>query len=94
MTVDEFRQSIGGDGPGDVSASLAALWWEAKGDWPRAHGLVDDLETREGMMVHAYLHRREGDLANAGYWYHRAGIDDRQDSMDKEWEDLVRGLLA
>ena len=56
-----------------LPAPLAALWWDAKGDWARAHGMVDDLETPEGMAVHAYLHRKEGVEWNADYWYSARG---------------------
>ena len=52
---------------------LAALWWAAKGNWDEAHKIVQDEETADAAWVHAYLHRVEGDLGNAGYWYRRAG---------------------
>jgi len=70
----EFRKSLAREEPPEeLSATLAALWWDAKGDWARAHSLVDELETPEGMAVHAYLHRKEGEAWNADYWYKRAG---------------------
>ncbi len=66
MNVQEFRASLAQSEPGgDLSIPLQALWWDAKGDWIRAHGLVDSLETPEGMAVHAYLHRKEGVEWNA-----------------------------
>ncbi len=75
MNVHDFRASLIEDGPPEgVSAPLEALWWDAKGDWARAHGLVDELETQEGMAVHAYLHRKEGSVSNAEYWYARADV--------------------
>ena len=68
MSPQEFRASLAGEThPPDLSAPLAALWWDAKGDWARAHGLVDELETEGGMAVHAYLHRKEGAATNADY---------------------------
>ena len=74
MTVEEFRASVSEpESPEGLSVPLAALWWDAKGDWSRAHELVDSLESVEGMAVHAYLHRKEGDTSNAEYWYWRAG---------------------
>ena len=79
--------------PSVLSVPLAALWWEAKGDWPRAHDLVDELETTEGMAVHAYLHRREGSLSNADYWYRRAGRMYYHSVLQEEWKALVEGLL-
>ena len=95
MTFEEFRESMAGEAPvGGEAAPLAALWWDRKGDWKRAHAQVDDLETKEAMAVHAYLHRKEGDVGNAGYWYRRAGAESRRGSLEAEWEALVRGLLA
>lgn len=61
MTLAEFESALLLDAPPDgLPAPLAALWWDAHGDWARAHSLVDELETAEGMAVHAYLHRKEG----------------------------------
>lgn len=94
MTVDEFRASLALAEPlGELQAPLAALWWDAKGDWARAHGMVDDLGTREAMAVHAYLHRKEGVAWNAEYWYDRAGRKFHRPTLDAEWEALVEGLL-
>jgi hypothetical protein len=80
--------------PQELSTPLAALWWDAKGDWAQAHGLVDALETPQGMAVHAYLHRKEGAASNAGYWYARAGRSFRRPTLEAEWDALVSGLLA
>ena len=94
MTLDEFRASLTLPGPpADLDAPLSALWWDAKGDWARAHGMVDDLSTKDGMAVHAYLHRKEGVEWNADYWYSRAGRSYRRPSLEAEWEALVEGLL-
>ncbi len=71
---------------------LAALWQEAQGNWDAAHALAQAVETPDGAWVHAYLHRREGDLSNADYWYRRAGRTRPAASMDDEWADLVRAL--
>jgi len=76
-----------------MGAPLAALWWDAKGDWARAHGMVDDLSTPDGMAVHAYLHRKEGVEWNAEYWYNRAGKKFRRATLEAEWEALVEGLM-
>lgn len=95
MTPDEFRASLTLPGPpADLVAPLAALWWDAKGDWARAHGIVDDLSTKDGMAVHAYLHRKEGVEWNAEYWYNRAGRTFHRPTVDTEWEALVVGLLG
>jgi hypothetical protein len=88
-----FRASLAQDSPPEaLPAPLAALWWDAKGDWTRAHGLVDELETPEGMAVHAYLHRKEGADWNAEYWYSRAGKRFHRPELEAEWEALVEGL--
>ena len=93
MTREELRASLSSDEPPDgLTAPLAALWWDAKGDWTRAHGLVDELETPEGMAVHAYLHRKEGEAWNADYWYKRAGRGFHRATLEEEWEALVEWL--
>jgi hypothetical protein len=93
MKVKDLRESLAQDAPSDgLSVPLKALWWDAKGDWARAHGLVDELETREGMAVHAYLHRKEGVQWNADYWYRRAGKHFHRRALEDEWTALVEGL--
>ena len=93
MTVEEFRKSLTAEEPPQgLTAPLAALWWDAKGDWARAHGLGDELETAEGMAVHAYLHRKEGEAWNADYWYKRAGRGFHRETLEEEWAALVEGL--
>jgi hypothetical protein len=68
MNREEFKASLVDEGPPNgLSAPLAALWWDAKQDWTRAHALVDELETLDGMAVHAYLHRKGGQASNADY---------------------------
>lgn len=89
-----MRGSLSGAEPPDgLTAPLAGLWWDAKGDWAKAHGLVDELETPEGMAVHAYLHRKEGEAWNADYWYKRAGRHFYREDLEDEWAALVEGLL-
>ena len=94
MSPNEFQATLAlNEPPQNLSAPLTALWWDAKGDWPRAHDLVDELESTEGMAVHAYLHRREGSLSNADYWYGRAGRMYYRAALEQEWQALVEGLL-
>jgi hypothetical protein len=93
MNLDDFRVSLAEEQPGSgLSAPLSALWWDAKGDWARAHALVDELETNDGMAVHAYLHRKEGNATNAEYWYARAGRGFHRPALDAEWAALVEGI--
>jgi hypothetical protein len=95
MNSEEFRMSVAEETPRvGLSALLAALWWDAKGDWARAHALVDELGTVEGMAVHAYLHRKEGSSSNADYWYERAGRSFHRPTLEAEWAALVEGLLS
>jgi len=95
MSPEEFRTSLTLDSPPQkLTAPLTALWWDAKGDWAGAHRLVDELESREGMAVHAYLHRKEGADWNADYWYDRAGRQFHRPALQDEWQALVEGLLG
>jgi hypothetical protein len=95
MNAAEFTALLAEEAPRKaLSAPLAALWWDAKGDWTQAHALVDELETADGMAVHAYLHRKEGSTSNADYWYHRAGRTFQRPTLDAEWTALVEGLLS
>ena len=77
----------------ELSDALAALWWDAKGDWARSHSLVDEMESSDGMAVHAYLHRKEGNASNADYWYQRAGRTYHRPTLEAEREALLDGLL-
>ena len=93
MELNAFRESLKHEfPPSGMGAPLAALWWDAKGDWTQAHSLVDELETKEGMAVHAYLHRKEGAASNADYWYARGGRGFHRPTLEAEWEALVTGL--
>ena len=95
VNIEAFHQSVQLDmPPEDLSAAVEALWWDAKGNWPRAHELVDHLESAEGMAVHAYLHRKEGEQWNADYWYRRVGSQYRRNDLNEEWKALVEGLLT
>jgi len=73
---------------------LAALWWAAKGDWDAAHKIVQDESDANSAWVHAYLHRVEGDLRNAGGWYSRAGRPASTAPLKEEWEAIARALLG
>jgi len=93
-TLTEFKNSLAQAAPQNTwSAPLKALWYDGKGDWRTAHDLVDQLSDRTSTHVHAYLHRVEGDLWNANYWYDRAKQPPYVGSLDHEWEELVISLL-
>lgn len=90
-----FRASLTDSAPAHgVTPPLAALWWAAKGQWDQAHKIVQDENTADAAWVHAYLHRVEGDLGNAGYWYRQAGQRAAKDSLEAEWERIVSALLG
>jgi hypothetical protein len=94
MNLDDFKASLAAENPpAGLPVTLAALWWDAKGDWIRGHSLVDELESQDGMAVHAYLHRKEGADWNADYWYRKAGRAFHRPELDDEWQALVEGLL-
>jgi hypothetical protein len=93
MTVSEFRESTKGAPPG-ARGALLALWHDARGDWAKAHELAQGDDTPDGAWVHAYLHRREGDLGNAGYWYRRAGRPVAKSGLDAEWSEIAAALLG
>ena len=94
MTLHEFRESLrASEPPANFGLALGGLWWDAKGDWTRAHESAQQDEGIHGSWVHAYLHRKEGDQDNAAYWYRRAGKPVCRESLDAEWSSIVRTLL-
>jgi hypothetical protein len=95
MDLMEFKASLGAASPpSNLTDALRALWYEASGNWEFAHELAQAQDDPRGAWVHAYLHRKEGDMANARYWYGRAGQPDATMSLDAEWEAIVTILLA
>ncbi len=93
MTIEEFKATVSSAEPPAVPPLLLALWHDARGDWDAAHRVAQDIGDKAGAWVHAYLHRKEGDAGNAGYWYHRAGQPVATDSLDAEWARIVAALL-
>ena len=95
MNVSDFRASLAAAAPpAGLSLPLQTLWWDAKGNWATAHECAQKDESADGSAVHAYLHRVEGDLRNAGYWYNRAGRTPRTDTLAEEWDALALEMLA
>jgi hypothetical protein len=93
MNLAAFTSSLQNNIPPDTSVYLKALWYDAKDNWKTAHELVDDLEDKTAYWVHAYLHRKEGDISNADYWYGRAGKKRPASSLQEEWQQLVKELV-
>ena len=95
MNYQEFIQSLNQQQPPDLpSAILRALWYDGKGDWDTAHAIAQNEGNDSGSLIHAYLHRKEGDLSNAGYWYSRAGRHVPEVSIEEEWEALTKEFLS
>lgn len=94
MTFDQYRASLAhSKPPAGLSPLLQALWFDAKGDWNQAHQIAQDISSRDGSWVHAFLHRKEGDLSNASYWYHQANRSVPSLSLEQEWESIVGAML-
>ena len=95
MDFTTFKHSLAAKAPPKaLSHAARALWWDAKGDWDKAHASAQKGEAKAGAWVHAYLHRKEGDAANAGYWYRRAGKTAAGGPLAAEWEAIARALLG
>lgn len=95
MTFEEFFASISGKKPPpDIAETLTSLWWDKKGNWDRAHSIAQQIPTLPGSAVHAYLHREEGVLWNADYWYSRAGRPRPDITLEEEWRQLVDEMLT
>jgi hypothetical protein len=94
-TFEQFSQSLEtSTAPAHLSEPLQALWHGKKGDWEKAHQIVQNLSTPEAAWVHAWLHRQEGDNSNAAYWYAQAGKKASSKGLEAEWEHMVRNLLS
>lgn len=94
MNLISFKQSLSENNPPEnISVYLKALWHEGKDNWDKAHNIVQDLEDKDSAWIHAYLHRKEGDIGNADYWYRRASKKRPDVSLEKEWEEIVTALL-
>jgi hypothetical protein len=95
MTLPQFRATLSDrEPPRGVSAALTALWHDGRDDWDAAHRVAQDIDTPEGAWIHAYLHRKEGDDANAAYWYRRAVKPVPSVPLDVEWEAIAAALLS
>lgn len=91
IDVIDFKQSIvDGQIPTELPLYLQALWYDRIGDWKTGHDLIDQLTDERSAHIHAYLHRKEGDIWNADYWYKRAGKTRPRVSLEDEWELLLR----
>jgi hypothetical protein len=91
MTFTEFKSAAD---PKGFSVELTALWYDGNGDWNQSHDVIQDINSKNAAWIHAYLHRKEGDLGNAQYWYSRAGKSMPSITLDDEWRALVEHFLS
>jgi hypothetical protein len=90
----EYKSSLAESSPNkSLSVYLKALWYDAKGDWDKAHEIIQDVPDKAASWIHAYLHRKEGDVSNADYWYHKAERKRPVISTNEEWEEIVKAML-
>jgi hypothetical protein len=95
MDLLEFKSSLNNASPPQgISALLEAMWYDGKGDWEASHNIAQHITTKDGSWIHAYLHRKEGDNGNAGYWYARAGRKFPSIGVEEEWEVICSELLS
>jgi len=94
MKFEEFQKSVSNAAPpGNLSGYLQSLWYDASGDWNRSHDIIQNIEDKTAAWIHAYLHRKEGDIGNADYWYRRADKKRPDITLKEEWETIVKALL-
>lgn len=94
MNLFSFKESLSGnEPPQNASVYLKALWYDAKDEWDNAHKFIQDIDDDKASWIHAYLHRKEGDIGNADYWYRRAGKKRPSVSLKEEWEEIVTSLV-
>ncbi len=94
ISFDDFKISLSENAPpSGLSVALQGLWHDAKDDWNAAHECAQQQEDTVGAWVHAYLHRKEGDLDNAAYWYRIAGKPVQKGALEIEWREIAEALL-
>jgi hypothetical protein len=100
MKFEEFQKTLdAASPPGDLSGYLKSLWYDAKGDWNRSHEIIQNIEDlpagrqdKTAEWIHAYLHRKEGDIGNADYWYRRAGKSRPDQTTNRGMEDYCENF--
>lgn len=80
--------------PSDWPEGLKALWFDAKGDWEASHDIAQEMHNSLGSWIHAYLHRKEGDRFNAGYWYRQANRPFSKLSLEEELREIVEFVIG
>jgi hypothetical protein len=94
MTEASFKDSLlQNEPPQSCDVYFKALWFAGKGEWDKAHNLIQDVEDKNAAWIHGYLHRQEGDTSNADYWYCRAGRSRPNVELEEEWIEIVSALI-
>ncbi|WP_299704137.1 hypothetical protein [uncultured Pontibacter sp.] len=94
MNLPTFKASLSAPAPPpEASVYMQALWHEAKGNWDKAHVLIQDLPDKDAAWIHAYLHRKEGDSWNADYWYSWADRKRPDCTLQEEWDNIASTLI-
>jgi len=94
LTLENFKSSLSlSHPPGELSNYLKAMWYDGKNNWEKAHDIAQNIDDKNGSLIHAYLHRKEGDLWNAEYWYRKAGKLMPDYDLEKEWEEIAEIFL-
>lgn len=94
MNFTQFQESLLQPiPPSRISNHLKALWYDGKGDWQQSHDIIQDINDTNAAWIHAYLHRKEGDIWNADYWYSKAGKKRPTVSLQEEWEIITKELI-
>ena len=94
LTLNEVIETIKEETPPeDISDTLQTMWHTRQGEWETADNIAQSISTALGSWIHAYLHRVEGDLSNAGYWYKRAGKPQFQGSTKAEADEIINSIF-
>ena len=72
----------------DTAQLITALQRDRDGDWDGAHRIVQRMDNADANWIHAYLHRKEGVLWNARYWYRRVNKPLPEYALEQEWQEL------
>ena len=94
MNYNNFIKLTKESKPPDILSGIElALWYAIKNNWDMAHNIVQDINTNTASWIHAYLHRLEGDLSNANYWYNRAGKKCSTETLQFELNNIIKSIF-
>ena len=94
MKYDDFIKLTKKSEPSDNLAGIhLVIWYAVKDNWDMAHNIVQEINTETASWIHAYLHRVEGDISNAHYWYNRARQEPSSESLESELDDIIKSLF-